>query len=107
MCHLCSSNGFSAYSNSSSSSSSSSGLGAGSDGLRRSDTGRLGSMPSLPGSIAGAPEVVEGGGGVPVCGGDDEPPTPGPLLASGAGTATAGAMHEVNYAGHLEKDQAH
>jgi len=65
-------------------------LGAGVDGPRRSDTGRLGSMPSLPGSIVGAPAVVEGGGGVPVCGGDDDLPPPGPLLACDAGAA-AGA----------------
>jgi hypothetical protein len=71
-------------------------LGAGLAGLRRSDTGRLGSMPSLPGSIGGEPEVVEGGGGVPVVGGGDEPPTTGPLCTSGA-TGAVGATEKVNH----------
>ena len=91
--HLCSSNGFSAYS----SSSSSSGLGAGSLGLRRSDTGRLGSMPSLLGSIAGAPEDVEGGGGVPVVSGGDELPPAGILRGSCAGAAVE-AIVKIDHA---------
>ena len=66
--------------------------------MRRSDTGRFGNMPSLLGSIGGAPEDVEGGGGVPACGRDDDPPSSAPLWGGGAVTAAGGCVHNVNHA---------
>jgi hypothetical protein len=54
-------------------------------------------MPSLLGSIAGTPEDVEGGGGVPVIGGGDEPPTAGILLASDVGAAVERATVNIKH----------
>jgi len=54
-------------------------------------------MPSLLGSIAGAPEDVEGGGGVPVVGGGREPPPVGMLRGSGA-CAAVEAIVKINHA---------
>jgi hypothetical protein len=54
-------------------------------------------MPSLLGSIAGAPEDVEGGGGVPVVGGGDGPPPAGMLRGSGAG-ATVETIVNIDHA---------
>jgi len=47
-------------------------------------------MPSLPGSIAGEPEVAEGGGGVPVVSGGDELPTSGALCGKDGDAVVGG-----------------